>query len=201
MVVYAEKDLLPLTLRVLNIIVANYACNTYKYMIQMNCPDIKELVVTDELDISSLELLLSVADQPVKAACNSLRAIHDAANSLINIFGLNRQGVSDDPFIAELSIHFYQQVIIDEFPTDQEQIKPSLLEYKTFLASFSTSTIELIGCLCTILALGEIDLESIWEPGNNFLTFVNQDYGNHQNAIALDLLQQLGIYLFSQLQI
>jgi hypothetical protein len=199
MLAYPQKDIIPMALQVLNMIVAGYACNAFKYLVQIKCPDIRNYVGTDELDTASLELLLSATDQPLKSACNSLKAIHSTALSLTNMYGLQERRQQSP--LTERAIQLYEQIIIDDFPTDDALLNPDANAYHTFLASFSTSAIELIGCLCRLIAQGKIDLETIWEPDNNVMDFVDEDYSQHPDFLALDQLQRLGYYLCNQLQI
>lgn len=201
MLVCNQKDLMPLTIKILNLVVTGYVCNTYKYLIQVQCPDIKEYVNTDELDVSSLQLLLSVTEQPVKAACDSVTAIYNTAVSLSNIYGFTELGYAEDPALKNLALRFCEQIIIDDFPSHAQLSELSLSDYQTMLACFSSSTIELIGCLCTLVAHGRVDLESIWEPDCEIMTFLHHDYSSNQNFMALDQLQLLGRYLCKQLQI
>jgi hypothetical protein len=128
-----------------------------------------------------------------------LRQIQTANFSLTNIYGL-QESRQHSP-LTERAIQLYEQVIIDDFPTDDALVKPDANAYHTFLASFSTSAIELIGCLCRLIAQGKIDLETIWEPDNNVMSFVDEDYSSHPDFTALDQLQRLGYYLCNQLQI
>jgi hypothetical protein len=196
-----QKDLVPLTIKVLNLVVIGYVCNAYKYLIQVQCPDIREYVDTDELDASSLQLLMSVTDQPIKAACDSITAIYNTALSLSNIFGISEQELSDDKTTMDRAVWFYEQIIIDDFPSHANLQEYSLPEYQKMLACFSSSTIEIIGCLYSLVAHGKVYPDNVWEPDSEVMSFLNHDYGDHQNCMVLDRLQRLGRHLCTQLHI
>jgi hypothetical protein len=190
-----REDCVPLALHVLKITLDNYLCNVFKFLIQESYPDLKGVVPTDCLDESSFELLETISTEPLTIVLQSLEAIKETCDSIINIYGIDSDKVFEDERLFVLAKEFYFSIIINNFPLDGRGDSSTMSDYENYLILYAVSTVGVVNLLCKLLADSEVDFEYAWGDESLDVEFLYTDYSQRENSVAIRLLQQLGYTL------
>jgi hypothetical protein len=195
MAIYKQQDLIPLTISVLGDISYLNACFTLKYLVETEFSDLKGLICTDMLDESSIALLDSVDNDLHHVTYESMLAIYDTVQSLANIYGMEVEKIFNDERLNQMGEDFVGELIIDDFPHGNCLDEDGNPEPAGSLDLFALSLVNVVHFLCSLLSDGKVDFDLSWDPDHFYIDFLGEDYSGKEHAVALKLLQELGMVL------